>query len=66
MSYIYVITNNINDKQYVGKTNLSIEKRFKEHIRDSKGSMKKHRPLYYAFNKYGIENFSIDILEECS
>ena len=23
MSYIYVITNNINNKQYVGKTNFS-------------------------------------------
>lgn len=36
MAYIYVITNSVNGKQYVGKTNGSIEKRFKEHISDSK------------------------------
>lgn len=36
MSYIYKITNMINGKSYIGKTNLSIEKRFKEHCRDSK------------------------------
>ena len=66
MSYIYVITNNINNKQYVGKTNLSIQKRFQEHINDSKQQIKEHRPLYNAFNKYGINNFSIRILEECS
>ncbi len=66
MAYVYVITNNINNKQYVGKTNFSLQKRFQEHIRDSKQQNKEHRPLYNAFNKYGIENFSIDVLEECS
>lgn len=25
-----------------------------------------HRPLYRAFNKYGIENFIIYKLEECA
>jgi len=65
MSYIYAITNNINGKQYVGKTNFSLQKRFQEHIRDSKQRIKEHRPLYNAFNKYGIENFSIKVLEEC-
>jgi hypothetical protein len=29
MSYIYKIVNDINDKIYVGKTENSIEKRFK-------------------------------------
>ena len=29
MSYIYKITNDINDKVYIGKTNLSIQERFK-------------------------------------
>lgn len=65
MSIIYVITNKINNKQYVGKTSFSIEKRFQEHIYDSKKqNYTKNRPLYNAFNKYGIDNFSIEILEE--
>ena len=36
MAYIYVITNDINGKQYVGKTNNNIEERFREHVRDSR------------------------------
>ena len=66
MAYIYVITNKINGKQYVGKTNSSIEKRFQEHISDSKKERCEKRPLYNAMNKYGIENFEIEMLEECS
>ncbi len=64
MASIYKITNKINNKVYIGKTNNSIQQRFKEHIRDSK----KHsnRPLYRAFNKYGIDNFTISMVEECN
>lgn len=66
MAFIYVITNDINGKQYIGKTNNSIEKRFKEHIKDSKKERCEKRPLYNAMNKYGIEHFHIEKLEECS
>lgn len=62
MGFIYKITNNINQKSYIGKTERSIQTRYKEHLR--------HRdyldlPLYRAFRKYGIENFSISQIEEC-
>lgn len=62
--YIYVITNLINGKQYVGKTYSTIEKRFKEHIRDSRKGQCQHRPLYKAMKKYGVENFIIELLEK--
>lgn len=65
MAFIYVITNDINGKQYVGKTNYSIEKRLKEHIRDSQKKRCEKRPLYIAMNKYGIQHFYISLLEEC-
>lgn len=65
MGYIYCITNNINGKQYVGKTIYSVTKRFKEHRRDCKKRGLEKRPLYSAMNKYGIENFSVSILIEC-
>lgn len=64
MPYIYKIINNINNKIYVGKTSNNINSRFKEHIRDSRKIEERHRPLYRAFNKYGIENFSIELIEE--
>lgn len=60
---IYCITNLINGKQYVGKTTTTLEQRFKEHCRGSKKKYK-NRPLYDAMNKYGIENFKIEQLEE--
>ena len=65
MGFIYVITNNINNKQYVGKTILTIEERWKQHKRDSEKLQLQKRPLYNAIQKYGIENFSISQLEEC-
>lgn len=66
MAFIYVITNDINHKQYVGKTNKTVEKRFKEHIGDSRKKRCEKRPLYKAMNKYGVEHFYIEVLEECS
>lgn len=67
MAFIYVITNQVNGKRYVGKTtHNSINKRWKEHIKDSKNRKYNKRPLYNALNKYGIENFIIEQLEECS
>ena len=65
MSYIYKITNKINNKSYIGKTCSTVHKRFAEHVRDSRKPSKQIRPLYRAFNKYGIDNFSIEELEFC-
>ena len=65
MGNIYIITNKINNKIYVGKTERTIETRWKEHINAMSSSNKKHYKLYAAMNKYGIENFSIDLLEKC-
>lgn len=64
MAYIYQITNNINGKIYIGKTEFSIEKRFKEHCNDAFKDRNEKRPLYDAMKKYGVENFSISLIEE--
>ena len=64
MAYIYQIINKINNKIYIGKTEFSIEKRFKEHCRDAIKENQQNRPLYAAMKKYGIENFYIELIEE--
>ena len=63
MGYIYCITNLINSKKYVGKTTLTIDERWQEHCKDSRKERCEKRPLYDAFNKYGIENFKIEEIE---
>ena len=64
MAYIYCITNDINGKQYVGKTELAIQERFKQHCSDCFKSRCEKRPLYAAMRKYGIEHFNIVELEQ--
>ena len=59
MAYIYQIINKVNGKIYVGKTNFSIEKRFKEHCHDAFQPRNESRPLYAAMRKYGVENLYI-------
>ena len=63
--FIYVITNTINNKQYVGKTTVDVKTRFNEHCRDYLRFFTEERPLYRAMQKYGIESFSVQMLEEC-
>jgi len=57
--FIYVITNDINGKQYIGKTTDTIEKRFKTHLEEYQKFRCEKHPLYVAMNKYGIEHFSV-------
>lgn len=66
MAFIYKITNKINGKIYIGKTLKTIEGRWKDHLKDYKRPRFERRPLYSAMKKYGVENFSIEEVEECS
>ena len=66
MSYIYKITNKINGKIYIGKTNCTVEERWESHKRDSVKETLEKRPLYSAIRKYGIKNFLVETIEECS
>lgn len=63
---IYKITNQINNKSYIGQSTC-IEKRWKKHIKvaNSPSDPGYDYPLYRAIRKYGIDNFSFEIVEEC-
>ena len=56
--WIYVITNLINGKEYVGQTVCGILVRWAGHISDAfnKNSQK---PLYRALRRYGLKNFKV-------
>lgn len=60
---IYKITNNINNKSYIGQS-INITQRWINHKSNAK-NLDYQTPLYRAIRKYGIENFSFEILEEC-
>lgn len=63
---IYKITNLVNGKSYIGQS-INIQKRFNAHksIAFNKNDPKYSYPLYRAIRKYGIENFSFEVLELC-
>jgi len=61
---IYKITNKENGLIYIGCTINSLKKRFGEHLyRCFKTDYKSK--LYNSMKKYGQENFTIDLIEEC-
>ena len=64
MAYIYQITNDINGKIYIGKTERTVQERFKEHCKDAYRRNFENRPLYAAMRKYGIQHFHVETLEE--
>ena len=62
--FIYLITNDLNDKVYIGQTVGSLKKRFNEHCYfDSRN--KNPESLDYAIATLGSEHFNIRLLEIC-
>jgi group I intron endonuclease len=60
---IYRITNNINGKVYIGQS-MNIKNRWRQH-KYGAFEMNGHcRYLYSAMHKYGINNFSITVIEK--
>lgn len=64
MGHIYKITNKENNKVYIGQTIKKVEKRFQQHKNNYNKPYFSQLALYKAFNKYGIENFSFEEIEE--
>lgn len=62
---VYKITNNLDKKSYIG-ISVNIEKRWNAHKNPYNWSREANKILYRAFVKYGIQNFSFTVLEECS
>lgn len=57
---IYLITNKVNGKRYIGKTAKSIEERWYHHCKNAEYGLNTY--LYKAIRKYGKENFIVEHL----
>nr|DAU46811.1 MAG TPA: intron associated endonuclease [Caudoviricetes sp.] len=64
MAIIYKISNDVNNKIYIGQTTYSLEFRYKQHLRECE--KKTHRKLYIAMNEIGIEHFKVETIENCN
>lgn len=66
MGFIYKINCNQNGKAYIGLTNISIEHRWQGHINAAitPSHPDYNFPIHRAMRKYGIEAFTIEMLEE--
>ena len=60
-SGIYLFTNTINNKCYIGQS-ISLRKRLLTHLRNVINK-KYNNPLYKAINKYGIDVFEVTIIK---
>lgn len=62
---VYKITNKINNKCYIGSTK-HFKQRMREHINSAHYAWHQsyNFPLQRAFRKYGVDNFSFDIIED--
>ena len=66
---IYIITNTVNGKQYVGQTVKTLEQRLERHIADSfrvneDGGYRHNSKINYAIRKYGGDRFIIQLIGE--
>jgi group I intron endonuclease len=62
--FIYLITNTITNKKYIGQTRESLAKRWRGHLRCAKSGIK--TPFYDAIRLYGDLVFKTDVLEQCT
>lgn len=63
IGYIYHITNNVNNKKYIGKT-WDIKRRLTSHFSDLKANIHHSHKLQRAYNKYGEKAFTVSYEEK--
>jgi group I intron endonuclease len=60
--YVYMITNLVNNKIYIGQT-VDFERRKRRHINDSFNENRIKYPINKAIKKHGVDNFKFEIIE---
>lgn len=62
--FVYKITNQINNKSYIGSTSRPPEIRWKEHKRAAQAGTDYY--LYRSMRHHGVENFTFDVIDSNS
>jgi len=62
--FIYLVTNTINGKAYIGKTSKTVKGRWETHLQNAKMGLPYH--LYRAIRKYGVDAFHVQTIAECN
>ena len=63
ISGVYKITNTITNDFYIGSSK-DVKRRWKEHKKPSTWNKQSNSQLYKDMQKYGLENFVFEVLEE--
>jgi group I intron endonuclease len=61
---IYKATNKVNSKIYIGQTTVSLAKRKSKHLYDA-SNMNNNSIFLKAINKYGIDSFEWEKIQDC-
>lgn len=59
---IYLITNNINNKKYIGQTIQPLKNRIHQHVSKSR-DIDVNTPLHNSIRKHGWSSFSVEIID---
>lgn len=60
---IYLYTNTINNKKYIGLTKRALSKRHFDHVKQARQG--NNRPFYRAIRKYGMDTFTLEPIACC-
>ena len=61
--FIYIIKNTVNSKVYIGQTKVSVDQRWREHLRHAQYG---DQLINRAMKKYGVDKFYVETLEICN
>jgi group I intron endonuclease len=65
-SGVYLIRNNLNNKLYIGSATGSMKRRWGQHISELRRGVHSNRHLQAAWNKYGEEAFTFEVIICCA